>query len=289
MAVNLQNCINYVVSYFWSIQQSPAPKEFFKKNLELFSALSLTEEQCIAACVKAVQNVLQSTNFDLSETSRQTIDAHLNDFESALKATPHLLVSEVGALKAEFGRKLGEVIAENWSKAMAQSFYPIASISDENERALAALKWVDQFYLGLAYLRKCESELDPGISGHFVDKHALKTELALDCYCHDEIQRRMQRMVRQFEKNPVEFEKRMQGIEVKVENESAGVPVVDKEIEQLANDAAQSLLIHWPEIEKNKALLKKCIWTKFSLQSLPLTSAQSVELFVAVLKGSLNL
>ncbi len=255
----------------------------FKESFDSFSNLQITELDCIDKCVEAARNALPPSVFDLSEASQQMIDSQFNDFETALREASDLTASDRGSLNAKFRRRVGEVIAEKWTEHMAKSFDPIASISDHNDKASAALKWADCYFHGLTYLTNCESEFNTGISAACVATHASMTVIALNAHCHAEIQRRMETMHRQFEKNPAGFEKRMQGLKVKVDGEAEAVPIVDKEIEQLANDCAQGLVMHWPEIDEKKAFLQKCIWTKFSFRAFGLRDAE--KLFTATLKA----
>jgi hypothetical protein len=254
----------------------------FKECLAQYSNSLISENECIDKCLDAAKNTLLSANFDLSEMSRQAIDGQRIGFEIALKEDPYLTDEERAFQKAAFTSKLGEFVAEKWAVMMAKSFHPIASISDHQEKASAALKWADHYFEGLTYLRVCQNEFSTGISNNFIARHAAMTEVALNDHCHAEIQNRMATMQRQYEKNPVAFERRVQGAEVKVESEGEGILIVDKEIDQLANDCAQGLLMHWPEIDEKKAFLQKCIWTKFTFRTFHLNDTE--KLFAAALK-----
>ena len=257
-------------AYGWVFPAQPqTPKEVFKTSLSKFKDVDISEADCLKNCVEGVLKALKPAECDLSDTSQQLLDSYVSDFVNEVDTPSYLIGYEKGRLKVEFKKRLGEAITEKWAAVMAESFYRIPTISDQQEKIVAAQKWTHQYFIGVKYLTQCQDEGSSVIHGYFVGKLAAATQSAFHTHSHNEIQKRAETMKRQYENDPAGFAKRLEGLNVKVESEE-GTQIVDKEIEQLAKDCAQSLLMHWPNIDENVAFLKKSIWAGYTIVSMKL-------------------
>jgi hypothetical protein len=271
----------------------PAPKvplEVFKEKLSWLSALddysALSPlDDCVNECIASVMEVLKPAHFDLSEASQKEILVFIEQFE----AEAVVLADEDEKREVILGFKTGLAteIEDKWTESMAQSFYPIPKISDENERARAAQTWTNNFFREMQFLNPSELfASNTSVSGRFVNTMANKTMLAFHVHAYDEIQNRMSTMVRLYEKDLAKFNEKIQEVEVKVEDEP-GTVIVDKQFEPLLKDAASALSGYWPEVEEGKDQLKKCIWNGFTLHDFKLSIVDhqaSLGLFKSVFK-----
>ncbi|HSW86993.1 MAG TPA: hypothetical protein VLG49_05800, partial [Rhabdochlamydiaceae bacterium] len=70
------------------VQSTPKTSaEVFAENLSTFSAMSMRHEEYFENSIKSVKDILQTTDCDLSETSKKAIGLHLEIFNKAVNET----------------------------------------------------------------------------------------------------------------------------------------------------------------------------------------------------------
>jgi hypothetical protein len=257
------------MAFIWGnhpqVQHTPTSTEIFKKHLSAFAAVSVDRRECIENCVQASKNMLQPADCDLSETSKAAIELHLENFNTAVDQTSYLTKDDAEDLKIRFKQSLCEVVVDKWADVVAKSFYPILSISDEQEKVVAAQKWTRQYFEGVDYFNKWIGFF-LFVRGEFVATLQQKTSLAFHTYSFEVIQKKMETMHTRAEKDPISFGRMMDEVEAKLEKDPTSLSVLEKEYVELAKALACCITHHWPDIDKKMDLLKKCIWSGYALQ-----------------------
>jgi hypothetical protein len=243
---------------------SPSKKEPLYQTLQQLVQESITPEECIERCIQRLKIILESVTCDLSQSNQREIETHLEQFNSAADRTFHLSDDDV---KISFKTALYEVVTDKWAEAMAHSFYPICSISDEQEKIQAAQKWTHHYFLGVEYLNKCEG-LCNFLQGLFVSKCERKTQLALFIHANQVILKRMQQMEKQCESSPAAFYQMTKAVQNKAENDPHSLTLSEKEYLKFQRNLASSVTHYWPDIEQPKQAMKSCIWSGHAIKNL---------------------
>jgi hypothetical protein len=269
--------VNAGKDYIWPAQVLAQVADAFHENLLRFSWTSLSQQECVDKCIDSIKQTLQPSDYQLLDAGKQTIDAHIGNFIKAVEGTSRITTDQREALKIAFKSSLVQTIVKKWAEAAAKSFYPIPSITNENERVIAAQKWTHQLYDGIDYLAKCEDQ--SGSSLFYLQKIQEVIVQELCTYYHNETQRQSEAVLKRFEKNPVAFAKEME--------HSFNKQDPNNEYVKLINDTANALVIHWPELETNCELMKKCIWHGYTLRQAKISmldSSNSLTLFAETFK-----
>jgi len=236
---------NLTVTYFLPARVPEQIVDAFKENLAKCSWAYQSPEQCITNCIESIKGALQPSDYELSDASKQGIDAHVDNFNKAVEETSLLTLDQMEKLKCDFKRSLGAAIREKWASIVAKSFYPIPLITDENGRIKAAQKWTHQFYVGLEYVFKY-SDGDVRMSHAMIQPIIKAVVEELRIYFHDEIQKRDQNMIKRKENHPEAFD-------ATAKNGTA----------DCNNEHDKFMVMNWSKINTN---LRKSIWNGYTLK-----------------------
>jgi hypothetical protein len=276
-----------LTSMIWGNPKSAA--EVFKENLLAFSAGGITQNGCIENCVKFIESSLELADCDLSEKSKQMLESHLENFDRGVDEISGLRADDAAHLKTAFKHAFCTIAEDKWAAVVAGSFYPILSISDENEKIAAARQWIHRFFAGV----DCFSQWRdlPFAHGTFVTKLDRKTSEAFQAHSHDVLQKKMTVMLARFEKDPQSFGVMLKRIDVKLagNQDPSCLTALEKEYHDCGAFVAHCFTMSFPDIEKNIGLLKKCIWHGFTVRSMRqsiLESDMSLILLREVFKDS---
>jgi hypothetical protein len=92
-----------------------------------------------------------------------------------------------------------------------------------------------------------------------------KTLLAFHAYSHEFKQKKMDKVGKLMEKDPVSFGKMLETACAQAEKDSTSLSEEQAMYVEFANTVASSFVMYWPDIEQGQKLLTKCIWTRYSL------------------------
>lgn len=238
----------------------------FKEHLGDFSALYISQDECIENCIKAIKDNCEFENGNISETNRKIFAEYLEIFNKSVNESPYSSIKdESEKLKIAFNKSLCKIIEQKWAHFMAKSFYQMLSIADKKEQAIDAQIWTGQYYLGVDYFSEWESW---PIDNELVIKLEQKTLSAFQTYCRDLIQKKMKTMLARAERDPMSFQKGMLEAMTIREKDPASFSASEAECVTFLQDLSNGIAPYSPDIEKKMALLKECIWHGFAIRKL---------------------
>jgi hypothetical protein len=240
-----------VMSLFWQQEHT------FEENLLLFCTKSITKEECVKNCMVKIESLLLPADCDLSEESRKTLESHC---QNVIGKVDEFVGCEEDAkgLKEAFKESFCNIIEDKWAAHCAESFHPILSIADKEERIAAARKWIHQFLEGADYFCKWEGQGQYVLHGPLLVKLQKKTSLVFHAHLHDIIQEKMKTFQAHYEENP-QFYK---------DKDPSSLTDIEKESCEIAEITAHCMLSYFPDVDKKCELLKTCIWSGFMLRGI---------------------
>lgn len=270
-------------------QEEPSPKlkaftevrEQLSSFALMMSARQVSANQCIQNCIRSVEKLLSPSDCDLSISSQIKIESYLESFNTAVDETSYLTNLETAELKKAFKNEWHKVVEEEWRVIIAESFHPILSISADNKQVEAAQNWTQRYCVGLDYLNQWKG--NSALTEGFEAKLQEKILTAADVYLHDALDKKMELVGKQVEKNPKAFAEIMQRVQKK---DPTFLSSLEKEYVEFAKYSVDALMRFWPDIDKEKELLNACICLGHTLRKseLSILGHASQDAFAKILK-----
>ncbi len=251
-------------TYLWGAATQPTPISLEQEIKMIFNSYAqeeITDDQCMEDCSQCLIRNLTESDCDLSIASQEKLTSLLESFYAYLDQNFHLdLSTPDDGIKALVKERFLQGVEKKWASGIAKEFYHILKISDVEQKAAEASKWTLKFYKDGEYF----TPMSNLINFHGKPPRLISVvEHSYSDYYHAIHQKNAESMILQCEKNPTYYQNIGAALEEKEKLERSGETVVyteqEKQLHDIANYAAQSILLYFPDRDNELILLRSCI------------------------------
>lgn len=237
-----------------------------KPTLAAFSEGKIPKKECMDTCIRLMRDLLDTFDCDLTIHSRHLLKDHWEELNNEIKEIPKITTHEDAAhLIADLKRNFTSVAQDKWAAHVAGSFHSILPITDRKEQIINAKRWTHQFFEGADFFSCWEDQ--PLSHRDFILKLEEKTSSAFHSYSQEICQKKMAWIQFQSKNNLPYFLAMINSIEVKLmehEGNLACLSDLEKDFYCFLEKGGHEGSMHLSSVEKNRALLNKCVWSGFS-------------------------
>ena len=227
----------------------PAPPFKWQNTCKdiLYSYSEGGSDECLKQCKKVFKSSVNDLDWRRITYLKNTIDCYKGQLNAILVEVSFLPKE----LKADLQRSLIKAFEKKWALDIAVAFYPIPKMSDVNAKALSADQWT------IRYFQEASAFCDIS-SFQQVCTLLTRVESAFISYSHNMIQQKLD--LTRF--GSLEgLKQKVEAIGGKMAKEAqVGLTDEEKDLLSVAELAAEVFLSGGMSVEKDKAILSKCIW-----------------------------